>query len=306
MGELERWPRGLVPSAAPRAPPGVLLPVGASGAPPSPASRSWGGQPVPSSGGVGAAFCRCEGRLVSGRPSSGRPPLGAGAASRARCPCVLGGVGGPTACALGSWRCVPRGCRGGAPREAAVCRCGGCPSPGARPPAEACPPGALSASADHLLWARHAGVGFQHRPFGCLHALRGAACRGGGGRPFQGGSPFTVLRGFWRQALSLSRPPVPWGGQPGFRDPCFPGAVGVGVGTQHWPHSVLSCEPSLHPVGAAGERPRGGAALRRCEGRLSSGSLPPPAARPQGGLSSSATQVLWARLCGRGCPALSF
>ena len=36
----------------------------------------------------------------------------------------------------------------------------------------------------------------------------------------------------------LPRPPVLWGGQPGFRNLCVPGAVGAGVGTQHWPHSA--------------------------------------------------------------------
>ena len=44
-------------------------------------------------------------------------------------------------------------------------------------------------------------------------------------------------------------------------------------------------------------------ALRRCEGRLSSGALPPPAARPQGGLSGSATHVLLAQVCGPGSAA---
>ena len=47
----------------------------------------------------------------------------------------------------------------------------------------------------------------------------------------------------------------------------------------------------------------GGGAVRRCEGRLGSGAPPPPAARPLGGLSGSATHVLWARVCGRGGPA---
>ena len=46
-------------------------------------------------------------------------------------------------------------------------------------------------------------------------------------------------------------------------------------------------------------------ALRRCEGRLRSGTLASPAARPLGGLSGSAIRVLRARVCGRGGPALS-
>ena len=60
------------------------------------------------------------------------------------------------------------------------------------------------------------------------------------------------MRGVWCQALSLPRPPVLWSGQPGFRDPCVPGAVSAGVGTQHRPHMTLEedelseecvCEP---------------------------------------------------------------
>ena len=41
--------------------------------------------------------------------------------------------------------------------------------------------------------------------------------------------------------MSLSRPLVPWNGRPGFRDPCVPGAVGVGVGTLPLPHGVRPC-----------------------------------------------------------------
>ena len=68
----------------------------------------------------------------------------------------------------------------------------------------------------------------------------------------------TVVRGAWCQALSLPRLPVLWSGQPGFRVPCVPGAVGGGVGTQHRPHSVRPCGPALLAVGVAKGRPRGG------------------------------------------------
>ena len=57
-------------------------------------------------------------------------------------------------------------------------------------------------------------------------------------------------------------------------------------------------------MGVAEGRPWGGT-FRRCEGRLRSGAPPSPAARPQGGLSGSATHVLCARMCGCGGPALS-
>ena len=116
--------------------------------------------------------------------------------------------------------------------------------PGFRVP---CVPGAVGA-----------GVGTQHRP----HSVRpcGLALLAVGvaeGRP-RGGVLSTVVRGAWCQALSLPRPPVLWSGQPGFRVPCVPGAVGAGVGTQHRPHSVRPCGLALHAVGVGEGRPRGG------------------------------------------------
>ena len=107
----------------------------------------------------------------------------------------------------------------------------------------------------------------------------GVARCGVGGRASPGGVPSAVVRGAWCQALSLPRPPVLWSGQPGFRDPCVPGAVDAGVWTQHRPHSVRPCGPALLAVGVAEGCPRG-AAFHRCEGRLVSGAVPPPAARP--------------------------
>ena len=86
----------------------------------------------------------------------------------------------------------------------------------------------------------------------------GVARCGGGGRASPGGVPSTVVRGAWCQALSLPRPPVLWSGQPGFRDPCVPGAVDAGVWTQHRSHSVRPCGPALLAVGVAEGRPRGG------------------------------------------------
>ena len=86
----------------------------------------------------------------------------------------------------------------------------------------------------------------------------GVARCGGGGRASPGGVPSTVVGGAWCQALSLPRPPVLWSGQPGFRDPCVPGAVDAGVWTQHRSHSVRPCGPALLAVGVAEGRPRGG------------------------------------------------
>ena len=132
------------------------------------------------------------------------------------------------------------------------------------------------------------GVGAHHSPLG-LHALWGLRAVGVvGGRP-PGGWPATVVRSVWCQALFLPRPPVLWSGQPGFRDPCVPGAVGADVGTQHQPHSVRPCGLALLAVGVAEGRPQGGGAFHHCEGRLRSDAVPPPTARPLGGLLGSAT-----------------
>ena len=107
----------------------------------------------------------------------------------------------------------------------------------------------------------------------------GVARCGGGGRASPGGVPSAVVRGAWCQALSLPRSPVLRSGQPGFRDPCVPGAVDADVWTQHRPHSVRPCGPALLAVEVAEGRSRG-SAFHRCEGRLVSGAVPPPATRP--------------------------
>ena len=86
----------------------------------------------------------------------------------------------------------------------------------------------------------------------------GVARCGDGGGASPGGVLSTVVRGAWCQALSLPWPPVLWSGQLGFHVPCVPGAVAVGVGTQHRPHSVRPCGPALLAVGVAEGRPRGG------------------------------------------------
>ena len=96
-------------------------------------------------------------------------------------------------------------------------------------------------------------------PLACM-PCGGCVPRGwcGGGPSPGGGRPATVVRGVWCQALSLPRPPVLWGGQPGYRDPCVPGAVGAGMRTQHRFHSVRPCGLALLAVKVAEGRPRGG------------------------------------------------
>ena len=103
-------------------------------------------------------------------------------------------------------------------------------------------------------------VGAQHCPLG-LHALSELRAAGVVGDRPRGGWPATVVRSVWCQALSLPRPPVLWGRQPGFRGLCVPAAVGAGVGTQHLPRSVRRCGPALRAVGVAEGCPRGGGLL---------------------------------------------
>ena len=146
-------------------------------------------------------------------------------------------------------------------------------------------------------------MGAQHCSLG-LHALLGLRAAGVVGGRSRGGWPATVVRGVWCQALSLPRRPSSGAGSRG-------SATGVSR-----VRLVRAWGPSTGPTACAlagrrcvlrgwREGVHGGGAFRRCEGRLRSGAPPPPAARPLGGLSGSATHVLWARLCGCGGPALS-
>ena len=214
----------------------------------------------------GDAFHRCEGRLVSGAvpPPAARPPERAARVPRPGCPgcgrCLACGPStGPTACALAGRRCSLWGWRKGVPGGGAFHRCegrlvsGAVPLPAARPPERAarvprpvCPGCGRCGRVDPARAPQRA-------------PLRAGVARcGGGGRASPGGVPSTVVRGAWCQALSLPRPLVLRSVQPGFRDPCVPGAVDAGVWTKHPPHSVRPCGPALLAVGVAEGRPRGG------------------------------------------------
>ena len=227
-----------------------------------------------------------------------------------RDPCVPGAVGAgvgtqhpPTACAFAGWRCSLWGWRKGVPGGGAFHHCEGRLRSGAIPHLTVRPRAGLLGSVTHVLWARVLSAGAQHCPLG-LHALWGLRAAGVvGGRP-RGGWPATVVRGVWCQALSLPWPPVLWSGQPGFRDPCVPGAVGAGVGTQH-PPTACALAGWLCSLWGWREGVPGGGAFHHCEGRLRSGAVPPPTARPLGGLLGSATHVLRARVLSVGaqhCP----
>ena len=214
----------------------------------------------------GGAFNRCEGRLVSGAvpPPAARPPERAARVLRPVCPGCgrCGRVDPAPAPKRAPLRAGVARCGGGgraSPGGGAFHRCegrlvsGAVPPPAARPPERAarvsrpvCPGCGRCGRVDPAPAPQRA-------------PLRTDAARcGGGGRASPGGVPSTVVRGAWCQALSLPRPLVLRSVQPGFRDPCVPGAVDAGVWTQDRPHSVRPCGPALLAVGVAEGRPRGG------------------------------------------------
>ena len=177
--------------------------------------------------------------------------------SRVRSVRAWGPSNSPTACALAGWRCSLWGWRKGVPGGGDFHHCEGRLRSGAVPAPTARPLGGLSGCATQVLWARVCGCGGPTlSPWPACPV--GAACRGGGGGPSPGGVACHLCEGRPVSGAVLPRPPVLWSGQPGFRDPCVPGEVGAGVGTQHGPHSVRPCGPALLAVGVAEGRPRGG------------------------------------------------
>ena len=93
---------------------------------------------------------------------------------------------GPSACAPAARRCSPWGWRKGVPGGGAFHHCEGRLRSSAVPPPTAHPLGGLLGSATHVFWARACGCGGPTlSPWPACPV--GAACRGGGGGPFEGG-----------------------------------------------------------------------------------------------------------------------
>ena len=256
MGELERWLRGpaLGVCVGIRCSPAALVawvaPLrGASEARRSPSS----GRPPP--GGCRGPPPTCCGRGCAGVRAQ-HCPLGLHALSGLRAAGVVAvSAPAPQRRALASCRCVLWGQRKGVP----VCLPplqGG--SEYRRFPLPSCPPlGGLPVPATRMLWARVCDCGGPALSPWLACPVWGCVPWGWWGA-VAGGWPATVVRGVQCQALFLPRPPVLGGGQPGFRNPCVPGAVGAGGRTQHRPHSLRPCGAALRAVGVAEGRPLGG------------------------------------------------
>ena len=262
-----------------------------------------GGRASPGRG----AFCRCGGRLSTGAspPPAARPLGGLSSPPPACCGRGCAGVGAKH-CPLGlhaPWGAAcRRGGRGRSPRGVAFHRCEGRLMSGAVPPPAARPLGRLAGVPRPL----RTGCGLCERgdraPAPQRAPLRAVVSRcGGGGRV----SPVGALRRC-EGASEARRPPSPGcppsGRAVGLR---YPPAVGAGV--RIWgPSTVpLACIP------CGGRVPRGwcrlssaGLAFHRCGGRLVSGPVSQPAARPLGRGAGVLRPVCpgcgW---CGRGDPA---
>ena len=255
----------------------------------------------------GGAFHHCEGHLRSGAvPPPTARPLGGLLGSATHC-CGRGRVGvGAQRCPLGVhalWGLRAVGVVGGRPRggwPATVVRGVWCQAlsllrplalwggrPGFRDP---CVPGPVGA-----------GLGPSTGPTAC--ALAGRRCSlWGWWKGVPRGVPSTVVRGVWCQALSLPGLPAHWAGCWGPPPTCC-GRGCVGVGAQHCPLGLHALW-GLRAAGVAGGPSPGGVACHSCEGRLVSGAVPPPAARPLERAARVPQPVCpGCGRCGRGDPA---
>ena len=164
-----------------------------------------------------------------------------------------------------------------------------------RSPTPDCPPSGRAAGAHYPMAVGAGGCGRgdpSPTPQRALFRVGFARCGGGTRAPGGGASCLGVGR-----PGSGSLPPTtarPLGGLRGFTTHWLWVRGGAGVGTRHQPHSACSFELALRAVGAAQERPGGGASCLGvgCPG---SGALPSPTARPMGGLPGPTTHCLWMR-----------
>ena len=160
---------------------------------------------------------------------------------------------------------------------------------GALPPPTARPLSRLPGPTTHWPWGRRdAGVGARHQPHSarpCELALRAV----GAARGRQGGLPPAWVWGVRGRALSQPRLPALWTGCRG------PLPTGCGCrGLRAWGPVTNPTARSLACCGG-GMRVPGGGASCLCVGRPGSGALPPPTARPLGGLPRPTTHWLWVR-----------
>ena len=267
-------------------------------------ARFWGGGRA-SPGGV--PFVIVRGVWGQALPLPRLPALWAGCRGPLTTCCERGCADvGAQHCRLGLhalWGCVPWGWWGPSPGGVACHRCEGRLVSGAIPPLAARPLG-RAVGLPQPVCPGCGWCGRGERALAPQHAsLRAGVARcGGGGRASPGGDAFRRCEGRPRSGA----PPPPAARPPG-------GLLGS---TTHalWARVCGCGGPALSPWlacpvgaacrGSAGGPSPGGGACHRCEGRLVSGAVPPPAARPLGQAARVPRPVcpgcVW---CGRADPA---
>ena len=183
-------------------------------------------------------------------------------------------------------------------------RCEGRLSSGALPPPAARPLGGLSESPTYVLWARVCGCGGPALSPWLACPVGGCVLRGWWGAVPEG---VALYRCEGRLVSGAVPPPAarPLGQAAGVPRPVCPGCGWCGRADQAPVPQCALLRAVVARCGGGGRASPGGGAFRHCEGRPGSGAVPPPAACSLGGLSGSATHVLWAQVCGCGGPALS-
>ena len=238
----------------------------------------------------GGASC-----LGVGRPGSGAPPpptarpLGGLPGPTTQWLWVRGGAGVGTRHQPDSARsCVLWGRHENARGERLLPGCGA--SRVGRSPTSDFPPSGRAAGAHCPLAVGAGGCGRgEPSPTPQRALLRAGFARCGGGTRVPGGGASSLDVG--RPGSGAVPPPTahPLGGLPGPTTHWLLVRGGAGVGTRHQPHSARSCVLWGRHEGA-----RGGASCLGV-GHPGSGALPPPTARPLGGLPGPTTHWLWVR-----------
>ena len=243
-----------------------------------------GGRLLPGCGESGVGRSPTPNCPLSGRAAGAHYPLAVGAGGCGR------GDPSPT-----PQRALLRAgfarCGGGtrAPGGGASCLGLGRPGSGALPPPAARPLGGLPGPTTHWLWVRgDAGVETRHQPDSarsCVLWGRHEGARGGRLLPGCGAS-------------GIGRCPIPEcppsGRAAGAHYPLAVGAAGCGRGDPSPTPQRALLRAGFARCGGGMRVPAGGASCLGV-GRPGSGALPPPTARPLGGLPGPTTHWLWVR-----------
>ena len=165
----------------------------------------------------------------------------------------------------------------------------GRPGSGALPPLTVRPLGGLPGPSTHWLWVRGgAGVGTRHQP----HIARSCVLWG----RHEGAQGGRLLPGCGASGVARSPTPncPPSGRAAGAHHPLAVGAGGCGLGDPSPTPQRALLRAGFARCGGGMRVPGGGASCLGV-GRPGSGALPPPTARPLGGLPGPTTHWLWVR-----------